>query len=61
MELPNKPLLRVGEVAEYFGVTNRTVYSWIEHKHLEIEWTPGKQMRVTTESINKCRRTPREN
>mgnify|MGYP001480116524 CR=1 FL=1 len=60
MELPNKPLLRVGEVAQFFGVTNRTVYSWIAKKWLDIEWTPGKQIRVATESVNKCRHTPRE-
>lgn len=60
MNLPNKTLLRVGEVAEYFGVTTRTVYSWIEKKRLDVEWTPGKRIRVTTESVNKYRHTPRE-
>ena len=54
-ELPDKKLLRVGEVAAYFEVTDRTVYLWIEHHHLIIELTPGGQMRVTKESVDKCR------
>ena len=54
-ELPNKALFRVGEVAEYFNVTDRTVYLWIQHGHLEIEMTPSRQIRITLESINKCR------
>jgi len=28
-ELPNKALLRVDEVADFFGVTRQTVYNWI--------------------------------
>ena len=53
--LPDKVLLRVDEVAQYFDVTNRTVYLWIDHGHLEIIYTPGGQIRITKESINKCR------
>lgn len=53
--LPNKDLFRVSEVAEYFSVTNRTVYLWIKEKYLETEMTPGGQWRVTRESIDRCR------
>lgn len=53
--LPEKPLLRVGEVASYFDVTVRTVYLWIEHGHLITEMTPAGQMRITRESVDKCR------
>jgi excisionase family DNA binding protein len=53
--LPEKVLLRVDEVAQYFDVTPRTVYLWIDHGHLEIEYTPGSQIRVTKDSIDKCR------
>lgn len=28
-ELPNKALLRVDEVADFFGVTKKTIYNWI--------------------------------
>ena len=55
MDLPKKKLFRVSEVAKYFDVTERTVYLWIEHNHLETELTPGGQWRVTIDSINKCR------
>lgn len=53
--LPQKILLRVSEVARYFDVTDKTVYLWIQHGHLEIENTPGGQMRVTKNSVDKCR------
>ena len=52
---PQKILLRVSEVAQYFDVTDRTVYLWIEHGHLEIEMTPGGQKRVTKDSVDRCR------
>ena len=54
-DLPEKKLLRVEEVAEYFSVTCRTIYLWIEHGHLEAERTPGKCIRITHESVEKCR------
>jgi excisionase family DNA binding protein len=57
--LPDKALLRVGEVADYYGVSDRAVYLWIEHGHLEVEHTPAGQMRVTRESLDKCRFSPR--
>ncbi len=53
--LPNKVLLRISDVAQYFDVTERTVRLWIEHRHLEIETTPGGQLRVTKESVDRCR------
>lgn len=54
-ELPRKKLYRVSEVAEYFNVTERTVYIWIEHGHLDTELTPHQQWRITRESIDRCR------
>lgn len=33
--LPNKPLLRVDEVAEFFQVTKQTVYMWYENDKLK--------------------------
>lgn len=53
--LPEKVLLRVSEVAQYFDVTERTVYLWVEHGHLETESTPGGQLRVTKGSVDRCR------
>lgn len=55
MSLPNKELLRVEEVADYFSVTCRTIYLWIENGHLEAERTPGKSIRIIRESVQKCR------
>jgi len=40
-DLPQKPLLRVDEVASYFDVTNRTIYLWIDHGLLEAEKYKG--------------------
>ena len=53
--LPNRPTLKIGEVAHYYGVTNRTVYLWIAHKHLETIRTPAGCQRVTRESFDRCR------
>ena len=53
--LPNKNLYRVAEIANYFDVTVRTVYLWIENGLLECEETPGGQKRVTRQSLDRCR------
>jgi len=53
--LPERELLRISLVASYFDVTERTVRLWIEHGHLKTELTPGGQLRVTKESLDKCR------
>ena len=55
MDLPNKPTYRVSEVAWYYGVTDRTVYLWIEHGHLKTIKTPRGQYRVTRDSLDSCR------
>jgi excisionase family DNA binding protein len=54
-DLPEKTLLRVEEVAGFFRVTERTVRLWCEHGHLEAERTPGRSIRITRESVLKCR------
>lgn len=53
--LPDKPLLRAFEVAEYFDVTERTVRLWIENGHLDAIQTPRGQWRITRESVDRCR------
>lgn len=30
--LPDKPLLRIDQVADFFGVTKKTIYSWYPDK-----------------------------
>lgn len=57
--LPDKPTYRVSEVAFYYGVSERTVYLWIEHRHLDTVQTPKGQRRVTRESLDKCRFAPK--
>lgn len=59
-ELPQRPTLRVSEVATYYGVTERTVYLWIEHGHLKTILTPRGQKRVTRESLDACRFAKRD-
>ncbi len=51
-DLPNKPLLRVEEVAAYWTVTTRTVYSWVQHGLMESVRTP-RGIRITRESAVK--------
>jgi len=59
-DLPARPTLRVSEVAVYYGVTERTVYLWIEHGHLKTVLTPAGQWRVTRESLDTCRFAKKE-
>lgn len=49
-DLPDKALLRVDEVADYFSVTGRTIRLWIEHGHLESIKKVGT-VRITRESV----------
>ena len=53
-KLPEKELLRVDEVAEYFSVTEKTIRLWIDHGHLIAEKIVGI-VRIPRESIIKCR------
>ncbi len=59
-DLPQKPLLRVDEVAAYFDVTNRTIYLWIDHGLLEAEKYKGC-IRIPRESIRTFRLTGKIN
>jgi excisionase family DNA binding protein len=52
--LPEKELLRVDEVAQYFSISRSTVYLWIEHGILIAEKYRGI-IRVPRESVIKCR------
>jgi len=54
IDLPQKPLLRVDEVSQYFDVARSTIYLWIDHGILEAEKIRGV-IRITRESIVKCR------
>lgn len=58
-DLPNRPL-RAEEVAEYWSVTVRTVYLWIEHGHLQVvrkikQDGEREPVRITRESALACR------
>ncbi|MDD5775513.1 MAG: helix-turn-helix domain-containing protein [Candidatus Omnitrophica bacterium] len=52
--LPEKELLRVDEVADFFSVTERTIRGWIESGRLEAEKIVGT-VRIKRESVEKCR------
>ena len=53
-ELPNRALLRVDEVAEYFNVSNKTIYLWIDHGLLIAEKYKGI-IRIPKEAITSFR------
>lgn len=53
MALPDKETYRISEIAYYFDVSDNSVRTWIEHGKLEVIYTPGGQMRITRESIEK--------
>jgi len=57
LELPQKELLRVDEVANFFSVTDRCIRLWIEHGHLKAETIVGTT-RITRESVLRCRFAP---
>ena len=46
LNLPNKDLLRVDEVATYYQVSIRTVYTWIELGKLKAVKVAGKIVRI---------------
>ena len=50
VDIPNKPLWRVDEVAAHFDVARSTVYLWIDHGLLPAEKLRGV-IRVPRESI----------
>jgi len=52
--LPRKDLFRVDEVAKYFDVTERTIFSWIAQGHLKAEKIVGT-LRIPRGSILNCR------
>lgn len=52
--LPEKDLLRVDEVAQYFDVSRSTVYLWIDHGILVAEKIRGV-VRIPRESVVECR------
>lgn len=48
--LPDKPLFRVDEVADYFSVSKQTIYLWIDHGHLKAE-KYNRIIRIPRQSI----------
>jgi len=52
--LPNKPLFRPDEVADYFGYGISTIYTWIQHGILKAEKYKGTY-RISREAILTCR------
>ena len=53
-DLPNRRLLRISEVADFFGVGERCVRLWIEHGQLKAVATPGGGVRVEKRSVESC-------
>lgn len=50
-DLPERPLLRVDEVAFYFDVSRQCVYLWVQHRRLDGTRRPGKPLMITRESV----------
>lgn len=52
--LPDKPYLRVDEVAALLDVSRSTVYLWIEHGHLDAVKIVGV-IRIPRDSVDRLR------
>jgi excisionase family DNA binding protein len=55
--LPNKDLLRPDEVATYYSVSVRTIYTWIELGKLEAVKVAGKILRIKREEAINIQRS----
>ena len=49
-DLPNRPFLKIKEVADHFGVCKRTVRRWADKGELEARKIGGA-VRITRESV----------
>lgn len=49
-DLPEKTLLRPDEAAEFFRISLRTIYRWID-EGLLVAYKPGRGIRVSRDSI----------
>lgn len=49
--LPSKTLLRVAEVASFFGVSNKTIYNWVETGKLLATNPSGGSLRIFRDSV----------
>ena len=53
-DLPKKDLLRPDEVAEYFSLSVRTVYGWIDMGKLDaVRVGPFRVLRIPRENLDK--------
>ena len=59
-DLPNKSLLRIDEVALFFGVHQRTVTRWLNEGTLEHVKPGGKTIRIFRESVVKLIKKTKE-
>lgn len=57
INLPNKELLRPDEVAEYFSISVRTVYTWIETGKIEAITIAGSILRIRRQEIIKIQKS----
>lgn len=51
--VPNKPYLRLDEVARLFDVSRSTIYRWIEEGRLPSVKIAGKAVRIEREALLK--------
>jgi excisionase family DNA binding protein len=58
--LPTKATYRVSEVADYYGVDERTVRRWIKSGDLSVIYTPSGARRVTRDSLDLCQFLPKQ-
>lgn len=52
--LPDKELLRVGEVAVYLGFHERTIRTWIKQGKLKARRVAGHGIKIPHEEVMKC-------
>ncbi len=55
MDLPNKPLLRPDEVADFFRVKVRVIYKWVDEGKIKgAVRIAGRTIRIPKESVIEC-------
>lgn len=53
--LQDKPTYRISEVAHYYDVSLRTIYTWINKGLVDVVFTKAGQKRITRESLGEDR------
>ena len=53
IELPKSKYVRPDQVADYFGVSRSTIYTWFDHGHLTGNKLTNGTVRILVSSVRK--------